>query len=150
MKKRARLRSLRVSDGFKSYVVDQLEALGHIAARSMFGGVGLYCDGRFFGIIASDVLYLKADDVNRPVYERAGALPFRPYADRAGTMQYFSVPVGVLESQPEVLEWARKAVAAAGRAPAGRSRPERRRLTGSVAGGKKKQQKPKKIKKGPS
>lgn len=124
-------------------MVDQLEALGRIVPRSMFGGVGLYCDGLFFGIIASDVLYLKADDANRPDYERAGASPFRPYADRAGTMQYFSVPVGVLESQPEVLEWARKAVAAAeraARAPLGRSRPGRRRSTGRT----------KKTKKGPS
>lgn len=110
----------------------------------MFGGVGLYCDGLFFGLIASDVLYLKADEANRPAYERAGALPFRPYADRGGAMQYFSVPVGVLESQPEVLEWARAAVAAAGRATSGQSRPERRRSTGLLAGRKKN-----KTKKGP-
>ena len=134
MNKRSRLRSLRVSEGFKSYVIDQLEGLDRLVARSMFGGVGLYCDGLFFGIIASDVLYLKADEVNRPAYARAGAAPFRPYADRAGTMQYYSVPVGVLDSQPEVLEWARGALAAAARAaraPSGGGRSPRRRSAGS-------------------
>ena len=35
-------RSLKVSDGFKSFVLDQLEELGDVMPKSMFGGVGLY------------------------------------------------------------------------------------------------------------
>jgi DNA transformation protein and related proteins len=103
-------RSLRVSNGFRSFVLDQLEPLGLIVAKSMFGGVGLYCDGVFFGLIALDVLYLKVDDTNRGDYEAAGSQPFRPYPDRAGTMQYYAVPVDVLESQLDLVEWARRAV----------------------------------------
>jgi DNA transformation protein len=106
-----------VSEGFKSFAVDQLEALGDVVPKSMFGGVGLYSRGVFFGLVAADVLYLKVDDVNRPDYERHGSKPFKPYADRAGTMQYWSVPLHVLESEPALIEWARKAVAAAERAP---------------------------------
>jgi DNA transformation protein and related proteins len=104
------LRSLHVSNGFRSFVLDQLEPLSQIVAKSMFGGVGLYCDGVFFGLIARDVLYLKVDHTNRGDYEAAGAHPFRPYPDRAGTMQYYAVPVEVLESQLELVEWARKAL----------------------------------------
>ena len=59
-----RFRSLKVSEPFKSFVLDQLEELGDVAPRSMFGGIGLYCRGVFFGLIASDVLYLKVDDTN--------------------------------------------------------------------------------------
>ena len=81
----ARPHSLRVSDGFRSFVLDQLEPLGSVLPKSMFGGVGLYCDGVFFGLIALDVLYLKVDDTNRPDYEAAGAQPFRPYPERSGT-----------------------------------------------------------------
>jgi len=103
-------RSLHVSDGFRSFVLDQLESLGAIVAKSMFGGVGLYCDGVFFGLIARDVLYLKVDDTNRSDYEAKGSQPFRPYPDRAGTMQYYAVPVDVLESRLELVEWARRAV----------------------------------------
>jgi DNA transformation protein len=106
-------RSLRGSDGFRSFVLDQLEALGSIVAKSMFGGVGLYCDGLFFGLIARDVLYLKVDATNRGDYEAAGSQPFRPYPDRAGTMKYYAVPVDVLESQIDMVEWARKAVSVA-------------------------------------
>jgi DNA transformation protein and related proteins len=70
----------------------------------------------FFGIIARDVVYLKADDTTRGDYERVGAKPFRPYPDREGKAQYYAVPVGVLETAPELVEWARKAVAVAVRA----------------------------------
>ena len=113
-----RLRSLKVSDAFKEFVLDQLDELGDVAHKSMFGGVGLYCDGVFFGILARDVLYLKVDDRNRGDYERAGMKPLKPYPNRAGTMQYYAVPVGVLEARLELVEWARKAVTAATRAAA--------------------------------
>ena len=113
MPQRSKLRSLKVSPAFKSFVLDQLEELGDVMPRSMFGGVGLYHRGLFFGIIARDVLYLKVDDSNRPDYERAGCAPFKPYPDRSGTMQYYAVPLEVLESAMELAAWARKSVAAA-------------------------------------
>jgi len=96
-------------------VLDQLEELGDVMPRSMFGGVGLYHRGLFFGIIARDVLYLKVDDSNRPDYEGAGCAPFKPYPDRSGTMRYYAVPLEVLESAMELASWARKSVAAAER-----------------------------------
>jgi DNA transformation protein len=113
-----KLRALHVTDGFRSFVLDQLEELGDVTARAMFGGVGLYRRGLFFGIIARDTLYLKVDDGNRPDYKRAGMKPFKPYRDRSGTMQYYAVPVEVLESPLDLSQWARKAVAAAERAAA--------------------------------
>ena len=122
----SRLIPMRVSDGFRSFVLDQLAELD-VTPRSMFGGVGLYRAGTFFGIIAADVLYLKVDDRNRSDYERAGSQQFKPYADRAGTMQYWKVPLPILESAPELIEWALKAVAAAERtrSPVRRSRVQR-------------------------
>lgn len=115
----ARLTPMNVSDAFRSFVLDQLDDLGDVTARSMFGAVGLYRRGIFFGIIARDVLYLKVDAANRPDYERAGMQPFKPYPNRVGTMQYYAVPLEVLESGAELASWARKAIAAAG---AGRTR----------------------------
>src|SRR5438105_15916487 len=108
-------RSLKVSDTFKAFVLDQLEELGDVTPKSMFGGVGLYHRGVFFGIIARDVLYLKVDEGNRSDYTRAGMKPFKPYRDRPGTMQYYAVPLAVLESAMDLTTWARKAVAAAER-----------------------------------
>jgi DNA transformation protein and related proteins len=111
-----RFRSLKVSDGFKSFVLSQLEELGEVGARSMFGGVGLYHRDVFFGIMASDTLYLKVGDSNRADYDRAGMKAFTPYPGRgAGVMTYGSVPLAVLESARELAEWARKAIVAANR-----------------------------------
>src|SRR5437660_9879939 len=99
------LRSLKSTEAFRSFVLDQLEEIGDVTPRSMFGGVGLYHRGVFFGIIARDVLYLKVDDHNRADYESAGMKPFKPYPHRAGTMQYYAVPVEILESGFELAAW---------------------------------------------
>jgi len=113
MKTRAKL---AVSPSFRQFVLDQLEELGDVTPRSMFGAVGLYYRGLFFGIVAGDVLYLKVDGSTRGDYERAGMHPFRPYPNRSGTMQYYAVPLDVLESASELARWARRAAAVAERA----------------------------------
>ena len=119
---------LAVSPAFRRFVLDQLEELGGVLPRSMFGGVGLYRNGLFFGIVAGDVLYLKVDERTRRDYEAARMAPFKPYAHRPGSMQYYAVPVGVLESASELAEWARKAVGVARRAAEGSApKPRTRR-----------------------
>ena len=113
--RRPSLRSLKVSDGFRAFVLDQLSELGDVLPKAMFGGVGLYYRGVFFGIIARDALYLKADETNRTDYERAGMKPFKPYPDRSGTMQYYEVLLEVLESPADLARWARASIAVATR-----------------------------------
>jgi len=85
-----------VSKGFTDYVVEQLGACRGITARRMFGGVGLYKEDVFFGIIDDDVLYMKVGDVNRPDYERAKCQRFEPYGNGRASFTYYSVPVSVL------------------------------------------------------
>src|SRR5262245_44688986 len=117
---------------FTAFVLDQLEDLGDVTHKAMFGGFGLYCDGVFFALIARDVLYMKVDDANRRDYERAGSQAFRPYPDRGGSMKYYAVPVDVLESSSELAAWARKSLAAARRA----TEPRRRRRAGAPQRGR--------------
>ena len=109
----SRLRSLTVSAAFKSFVLDQLEELGDVTPRSMFGGLGLYHRGVFFGILARDTLYLKVGDSNRAEYKRARMKAFRPYPNRSGTMKYYAVPLEILESPTDLAVWAGKAIAVA-------------------------------------
>jgi DNA transformation protein len=106
---------MAVSEQYLDYVVDQLACIGQVTAKKMFGGVGLYHDEFFFGLIAGDVLFFKVDDVNRPAYEAAGAEPFKPYGDGSYSMSYYEVPVDVLEDVDKLREWARAAVSAAER-----------------------------------
>ena len=124
---------LTTSASFAAFVVDQLDELGEVAAKSMFGGVGLYCGAVFFGVIALDVLYFKTDELTRPAYVRLGVKPFMPYPLSAGGQsRYYAVPLDVLESPTTLAEWARAAVEAAtrsGRQPTGTrvQRPSKRR-----------------------
>lgn len=119
---RGRLSSMRVSDGFREFVVDQLTVVGGIRPQPMFGGIGLYADDLFFGIVAADILYFKVDDSNRADYEAAGSSAFTPYKDRAMTMSYYRVPADVLEDAAVLEQWARRAIAVAKSSAQGKKR----------------------------
>ncbi len=107
---RGRLTSMRVTEGFREYVLEQLAGVDQVRARAMFGGVGLYADDLFFGLLAADTLYFKVDDSNRHAYEAAGMTVFKPYADRAMTMPYYQVPAGVIEDSAQLAAWANAAI----------------------------------------
>jgi DNA transformation protein and related proteins len=110
-------KSLRSSEGFRQFVLDQLQTL-NVTPQPMFGATGLYSNGCFFGIIARDVLYLKVDESNRKMFEREGMKPFKPYSRRSVSMKYFQVPLAVLESALELEHWARLSIAVAAKAEA--------------------------------
>ncbi|MBT3360074.1 MAG: TfoX/Sxy family protein [Rhodospirillales bacterium] len=97
------------STEFRDFLIEMLEPLGKVTARSMFGGAGVYLDGTIIGLIAGDVLYFKVDDTNRPDFEAAGTGPFIPFEDKPYPMSYWEVPADVLEDQNELCGWARKA-----------------------------------------
>ena len=95
-----------VSKSFVDYVREQLAGLGEVSSRRMFGGVGLYRGGQFFGLIDDDTLYFKVDDRNRGDYLARGMAPFRPYRDRPDrSMSYFQVPVDVIEDEEQLTGW---------------------------------------------
>ncbi|MHC4582286.1 MAG: TfoX/Sxy family protein [Planctomycetota bacterium] len=104
-----------VSNEYITYVIDQLECLGPVQSRRMFGGAGLYFEGLFFAIVADDVLYFKVGDSNRADYEAAGMGPFQPFPDKNSVMQYYEVPIDVLENRDTLRDWAAKAVRVAER-----------------------------------
>jgi DNA transformation protein len=108
-----------MADTFLADVLARLAPLGELRARPMFGGVGLYCDDRFFGLIDDGVLYFKVDAETRPAYVAAGASPFRPFADKPPMGGYYEVPLGVLERDEELRAWAARAVEVAQRAAKG-------------------------------
>ena len=104
---------MAVSDEFLDYVVEQLAQLGAVAVRKMFGGAGLYCDGKMFGLVADDVPYLKVDDSNRDDFVKAGAGPFIPFPDKTTAMPYYEIPADVLEDPATLAQWALRSLAVA-------------------------------------
>jgi len=116
---------MAVSDSFLGFVLEQLEELGNVSARRMFGGVGLYSGDLFFAVLDNDTLFFKVDETNVTAFVDAGMGPFRPYPDKPeASMSYYQVPVSVLEDRDEIVAWAGRAVEVS--RSARRSRPRRR------------------------
>jgi DNA transformation protein and related proteins len=109
-----------VSADYLTYVVDQLAPFAKVVTRRMFGGIGLYNDGLFFGLIDDDTLYFKVDDSNRSDYTGRGCAAFQPLPDIA-SMSYFSVPEDILEDAEQLATWARKSLRVAAAAAAAKS-----------------------------
>jgi DNA transformation protein len=118
---------MAVSSSFPAYVVEQLAGIGRVRTKRMFGGVGLYCDAMFFGLLANDALYLKVDDSNRDDFTARGMKPFQPFRDKPEySMSYYQVPAETIEDADDLVRWARKAVRVAARAQARPSRGKSR------------------------
>jgi DNA transformation protein len=115
-----------LSDGYGTYLLDELEPLGQISLRRMFSGQGLFLDGRMIGILFDDVLYLKVDARNRPDFEAAGSEPF--VYERMGrevALSFWRLPDEIIEDGDALRVWAQRAKAAA--IATGQAKPPRRK-----------------------
>ena len=104
---------MAVSKQYLDYLLGQLKGLGGVEARRMFGGLGLYSRGTFFGLLYKERLYFKTDESTRPEYEARGSEGFQPRPGVKAQMTYYTVPAEVLEDEDELVQWAQKAVTAA-------------------------------------
>ena len=95
---------------FLDLTLEKLGSLGAVTGKSMFGGFGVFHEGEMFGLIANDILYLKADESNRADYISRGSNQYKP-------MPYFRAPDDVFEDSEELLRWAQKSVTIAHTAP---------------------------------
>ncbi len=96
-----------------------LEPLGPVSVRRMFGGAGLYVDGRIVGLEIEGTLYLKTDAASRERFADAGGRPFvYEGKDKPITVNYWTPPDEAMDSPESMLPWARLALEAALRSPA--------------------------------
>lgn len=81
-------------------LLPRLSALGEVTSRKMFGGHGIFGDGKMFGLVTSEAaLYFKADESNLARYQKAKS-------PRHGKMPYYLVPKAVLKDDAALIEWA--------------------------------------------
>jgi len=103
-------------DSFKEFVLDQLSALPEVRALAMFGAHGLYQGDHFFAILDEGRLFFKTDAPSEADYTARGMGPFTYESKgKVTTMSYHEVPPDVLETAPELVEWARRAIQVAAR-----------------------------------
>jgi len=103
---------------FVEYLIEQLQPLGEIRVKSMFGGWGFYAGERFFAIVAYETFFVKVDEVSREEFESRGMKPFRYELKETtrASMNYYEPPSEAIDNRELLCEWARKGLAAAERA----------------------------------
>ncbi|SFF03615.1 DNA transformation protein [Aureimonas phyllosphaerae] len=90
----------------------------------MFGGKGIYADGRIFALVLNDELFLKTDAQTASRFEAAGSRRWTYQREGAApvAMPYHSVPEEALDDPDLMADWARLAMEAAVRGTARKSR----------------------------
>lgn len=65
---------------FVEFVVDQIEMVGTITAKSMFGEYGVFSDGKIFGLVCDNKLFIKPTEGGRAFISTAVEAPPYPGA----------------------------------------------------------------------
>jgi TfoX/Sxy family transcriptional regulator of competence genes len=68
------------------YIAEQCSGAGEITVKKMFGDYGIYCDGKIFGLICDDCLFVKPTDAGQALLRTVELQP--PYD---GARDYFLV-----------------------------------------------------------
>ena len=99
---------------FVNYVVDLMQSLGPVTAKSMFGGHGVFLEGLMFGLIADSTLYLKTDKENENEFTARGLEAFTyNKKGKEYKMSYYQAPEEALEDGDIMHHWANNAYATA-------------------------------------
>jgi DNA transformation protein len=98
-------------------IQELFSVFGVVAVRRMFGGAGIYADGIMFALVADGVIYLKADELSTPAFERENLPPFtyETKDGKRGVMSYRRMPERLYDDPDELATWARAALTAAQR-----------------------------------
>jgi DNA transformation protein len=90
------------------------ERLGRIETRRMFGGHGVWHEGRMIALVAKDTLYLKADAGSAEHFDKQNLPPFTYVREgKAMPMSYRLAPADLFEDREEAALWGRRAYEAA-------------------------------------
>ncbi|MFY0626925.1 MAG: TfoX/Sxy family protein [Reichenbachiella sp.] len=85
-------------------MVEKLSSINGITSKKMFGGHGIFCNGKMFGIVDSKgQVFLKANESNRLIFEAAGS-------HAHGKMPYLSIPHEIFQNQSELEKWAHSSI----------------------------------------
>ncbi|MGA1803597.1 TfoX/Sxy family protein [Rhizobium sp. HT1-10] len=96
-------------------IEEMFSALGPVSIRRMFGGKGIYHQGRIIALEFRDEMLLKADAVSAPEFEAAGARRWA-YEGKTGkpvNMPYWSIPEDAFDDAEVMAHWVRLAYEAA-------------------------------------
>ena len=108
---------MKKKDEFVRYLEELGSGLGAVEGKRMFGGHGLFLEGRMFAIVDDGVLFFKVDGENEGDFETLG-LPRFTYKrqGKAMSLGYRRAPEEASENPRAFAKWAQGAIEAAKRA----------------------------------
>ena len=80
---------------FVDFVLEQMENVGPVTAKKMFGEYGLYCNQKMFAVICDDQLFIKPTQAGRTFIKNVVEAPAYPGAK----------PSFLIEEKLEDREW---------------------------------------------
>ena len=94
---------------FLTHILELLRPLKGGTARAMFGGYGIYKDGKMFAIVTGDELFFKVTEANRAAFVERGLQPFG-YSRKGKkvALSYYAAPAECLDDSRAMVEWAEK------------------------------------------
>ncbi|WP_343486931.1 TfoX/Sxy family protein [Allomuricauda sp. d1] len=85
-------------------ILEKLSEMENITSKKMFGGHGIFHQGKMFGMVDSKgKAFLKSDGVTHSFFEDKGC-------QKHSKMPYYSIPKDVLNDAETLMEWARKSI----------------------------------------
>ena len=99
-----------LNEEFMEFVAGQLHGMENVTFKKMFGGAGIFHEGKMFGLLHRSQMYLKVNDTNRMEFEGAGSQRFQPFPNKPMKMPYYEVPPEVLEDSKKLHEWSKVSI----------------------------------------
>ncbi|WP_108663239.1 TfoX/Sxy family protein [Acuticoccus kandeliae] len=113
-------------------VEDLFAPMVPVTLRRMFGGMGVFHEGRMFALVAYGELYLKTDGESVAAFEAAGSVPFSyTSGTRTVVTSYWRLPDDAFEDEATRAAFTGRALAASERA-AEKKAPRARKATGAA------------------
>ena len=96
---------------------DMFDSLGEVTIKRMFGGKGIYHQGKILALEVGGDILLKADAESAPEFSQAGASQWiYEGKNKPVGMPYWSIPEEALDDPEDLAKWIALAWAAALRA----------------------------------
>lgn len=84
-------------------LLEKLSTIEGVTSKKMFGGHGIFHDGKMFGMIsAKGMAFLRTNDSNKSDYLDKGS-------EQHSKMPYHTIPDDILNSD-ELVEWSKKSI----------------------------------------
>jgi DNA transformation protein len=87
-----------------NFLVASLQSLGNISSKKMFGGNGVFYEGKMFAMVNSKgQIFLKIDEQLGSDLEELGS-------EKHSKMPYSSIPENILIDPSKLIDWSKKSI----------------------------------------